>query len=342
MLRSGKENPADIRLLSLYFYYFDTYISDLIGSRIIICEGDVTDQEKLAELEQYPIDTVINCAAVVKHFSAGTIIEHVNLGGAENLIAFCLKTGAALIQTSTMSVVSAAHKDSIPAGFLPDERSLYFNQLLDNKYVHSKFLAERAVMEAAAKKGLRGKIMRLGNLAARSADGEFQVNSGTNSAMGRLRAFAMLGCASYGQLENTMEFSPIDAVAKAIVLLSATPDECTVFHVFNDQRITLGRIFSEMSVCGYPVEFVEAEQFAKAFTEAKNDPKRSKWLTSIMAYMEPEGGRETVRLTRQCGYTLQVLYRLGFSWPFTTWDYIAKFVSVLTGSGFFDEETIEL
>ncbi|HAM68277.1 MAG TPA: hypothetical protein DCP68_01475 [Ruminococcus sp.] len=342
MLRSGKENPADIRLLSLYFYYFDTYISDLIGSRIIICEGDVTDQEKLAELEQYPIDTVINCAAVVKHFSAGTIIEDVNLGGAENLIAFCLKTGAALIQTSTMSVVSAAYKDSIPAGFLPDERSLYFNQLLDNKYVHSKFLAERAVMEAAAKKGLRGKIMRLGNLAARSADGEFQVNSGTNSAMGRLRAFAMLGCASYGQLENTMEFSPIDAVAKAIVLLSGTPDDCTVFHVFNDQRITLGRIFSEMSVCGYPVEFVEAEQFANAFTEAKNDPKRSKWLTSIMAYMEPEGGRETVRLTRQCGYTLQVLYRLGFSWPFTTWDYIAKFVSVLTGSGFFDEETIEL
>ena len=113
---------------------------------------------------------VINCAAVVKHFASGTLIEDVNVGGTVNLVDFCLKTKAVMIQTSTMSVVTSAFKDVIPEGFLPDERTLYFNQQLENKYIHSKFLAERAVLEAIATKGLEGKIMRFGNLAARHSD----------------------------------------------------------------------------------------------------------------------------------------------------------------------------
>ena len=337
MLRSRANIPAESRLNEMYYYYFGEFISDLLGSRIFVIDGDVTDPARLTELEDKDINTVINCAAIVKHFATGTLIDDVNVGGAVNLIEFCLKTNAAMIQTSTMSVVSTAYKDSIPEGFLPDERSLYFGQLLDNKYVHSKFVAERAVLEACVKRGLRGKIMRLGNLAARHSDGEFQINMETNSAMGRLRAFAMLGCAAFDQLSNTIEFSPIDAVAKAIVLLSGTPDDCTVFHVFNDQRISMENIFREMTECGYPIEYVERDAFGKAFAAAQNDPAKAQVLTSIMAYMQPAGGRQTLSLTRQCSKTLSILYRLGFAWPFTTWDYISRFMEALSSLGFFDD-----
>ena len=338
MVRSNNIMSAEDRLAYMYFYYFDTAIKTMYGSRIKVVDADITNAAELEELEKQDINTVINCAAVVKHFAAGTLIEDVNVGGAQNLIDFCLRTGAALIQTSTMSVLNSAYKEDLAEGFVPDEQTLYFGQILDNKYIHSKFLAERAVLEAAAVKGLHAKIMRLGNLAARHSDGEFQINSDTNSAMGRIKAFAMLGCAAYDQLDNTMEFSPIDAVAKAIVLLSATPDECRVFHVFNDQRISLCSIFSELTECGYPISFVERDEFARAFAEAQNDPAKARTLTSIMAYAQSAVGREIVRLNRTCAYTLQILYRLGFSWPFTTWDYISRFVEALTGLGFFSEE----
>ena len=338
LLRSKAGKPADARLARLYFYYFDTVITDLIGERLFIVDGDVTDPAALSELEGRKIDTVINCAAVVKHFASGTLIEDVNVGGAANLVEFCLRTGAAMIQTSTMSVVSSAYRDSISDGFLPDEQSLYFRQLLDNKYIRSKFLAERLVLEAVASRGLKGKIMRYGNLAARHYDGEFQINFSTNSAMGRLKAFAMLGCAAYDQLDATMEFSPIDAVARATVTLAQAPDACTVFHVFNNQNISMECIFHEMSRMGYPIRYVEREEFAKAFAEAQNDPRKASTLTSIMAYMPSTGGQQTVRLTRKCEYTLQVLYRLGFSWPITTWDYIERFVSALSGLGYFEAE----
>ena len=341
MLRSKKDTSAEARLSAMYFYYFDTVISELYGSRVVVVDGDVTDRVVLSGLEDKGIDTVINCAAVVKHFSAGTLIEDVNVGGAVNLIDFCLKTGSAFIQTSTMSVVNSAYKEDIPDGFAPDERNLYCSQILDNKYIHSKFLAERSVLEAVAEQGLRGKIMRLGNLAPRHSDGEFQINFRTNSAMGRLKAFAMLRCAAYDQLSGTMEFSPIDYVAKAIVLLSGTPDDCTVFHVFNDQRISFGNIFREMRELGYEIAFVEREDFAKAFARVQSDPKRAQTLTSIMAYMQSANGQEVVNLTRKCDYTLQVLYRLGFQWPFTTWDYISRFIGALNGLGFFDDVSFE-
>ena len=123
------------------------------------------------------------------------------------------------------------YKDRIKAGFEPTEKTLYFGQDLTNKYVRSKFLAERAVLEAVAEKGLRAKILRYGNLAARYSDGEFQANFNTNSAMGNLRAYAALGCASYEHLGDTMEFSSIDAAAAASVWefepATTVPEEAT-------------------------------------------------------------------------------------------------------------------
>ena len=336
LLRSQPDEPADERLAKLYFYYFDADLRPLFGERLMIVDGDITNPEILSTLEDKGIETVINCAAVVKHFASGTLIEDVNVGGAVNLVDFCLRTKAAMIQTSTMSVVSAAYKEDIPEGFLPDEKTLYFNQQLENKYIHSKFLAERAVLEAIATKGLKGKVMRFGNLAARHSDGEFQINFATNSAMGRLKAFAMLGCASFDQLDKTMEFSPIDAVAKAVVILSGTPDDCTMFHVFNNQNISMEGIFHELGTLGYNIDYVEPEDFAKAFAAAQSDPNKASELTSIMAYMPAPGGKESVRLTRQCAYTMQVLYRLKFAWPVTTWDYIERFVSALSGLGYFE------
>jgi hypothetical protein len=146
----------------------------------------------------------------------------------------------------------------------------------------------------------------------------------------------MLGCAAYDQLDTTMEFSPIDAVAKAVVKLCATPDDCTLFHVFNNQNISMEGIFHELKDLGYPISYVEREEFGRAFAEAQSDPEKASELTSIMAYMPSASGRETVRLTRHCEYTLQVLYRLGFCWPITTWDYIERFVSALGGLGYFE------
>ncbi len=156
------------------------------------------------------INTVINCAAVVKHFSEGTEIEDVNIGGAQHCVDFCLKSGAKLVHISTAST------RGLWAGEIKNdvftEQRFYMGQYLGNKYIYSKFMAERLILEAVALHGLQAKIMRVGNLAARSTDGEFQANFSTNSFMGRIKVYNMLGCCPYGMRNKRVEFSPINCL----------------------------------------------------------------------------------------------------------------------------------
>ena len=338
LLRSTADQTAEKRLTSLLFYYFDKDYRGLLGDRLFVYEGDVTKPDSFKPLKGEDIDTVINCAAIVKHFSHDSIIHDVNVNGAKNVIDFCLETGAVMIQTSTMSVIEIGYKDTTPEGFSPSEQTLYCGQDLTNQYVRSKFLAERAILEAVLTRGLKAKIMRYGNLSARYTDGEFQVNFESNAAMGQLRAYAILGCAPYDQAEDLMEFSPISSVADATVRLSGTPEDCIVFNVITDQYISKVHIFEEMKEVGYPVTLMERDEYEKAFAAAGSDPRKAAHLTSLMAYDVGKGERERVLYDMDREHTLQVLYRLGFFWPTTSWDYIKRFMQVLNGLGFFEED----
>ena len=220
LLRPKGSVSPERRLREMLVYYFEKDYRKLLGTRIRPVAGDITQPQTLEPLTQ--IDTVFNCAANVKHFSKGTDIEDINYGGVKNLVALCERNGAYLVHVSTESV------GGLTPGYVPGtltEQMLFFGQLTDNQYVHSKFLAERYILEHMVAGTLKAKIMRAGNLSPRAEDGEFQVNLNANASMGRLKAFKMLGACPFQLLEGQMEFSPIDQSARAMVLLSRTPLE---------------------------------------------------------------------------------------------------------------------
>ena len=92
------------------------------------------------------IDTVINCAANVKHFSACNDIEMVNVESVRNLIEYCLASGARLVHVSTISVAGESLNGYPDPSILLDEHKLDFGQSLANQYVSSKYEAERLVL----------------------------------------------------------------------------------------------------------------------------------------------------------------------------------------------------
>ncbi|MBR0184439.1 MAG: SDR family oxidoreductase, partial [Synergistaceae bacterium] len=331
LLRGKSGYNAESRLKNQLFYYFENTYDDLLNKRLFVIDGDVTKP-----IDKLPVSTVINCAAVVKHFSAGTEIEDVNVGGVKNLIDYCLANNARLIQVSTISTVSMGMSDGevLEEGRMIGEYDLYFGQSLDNKYVRSKFLAERLILEAVAEKGLNAKIMRVGNLAARYSDGEFQINYGTNSAMGRLKIYALLGVCPYEQLDVPMEFSPIDETAKAILILSQTPRECVLFHPYNHNTILSGNVFDEMGKLGLPVRPVERDDFDDEMRKAEEEPVKAKLLTSMLAYQN--GSKHVEHIPQHNTYTMQVLYRMSYRWPVTSLDYVAQFINAIKGLGFFE------
>ena len=338
LVRGGRSITAESRVRTLLFYYFATKYEEDFKDRIRIIEGDVTSSEAFDKFDAH-IDLVINCAANVKHFSAGTDIEDINIKGCQNCIDLCLRTGARFIQTSTGSIAGIRVSDSPVPPIIFTERDLYHGQELASKYTASKFLAERAVLDAVKNRGLKGKIMRLGNLSARSTDGEFQINFRSNNAMAALKAYQTLGCVPYEKDCAYSEFSPINEVADAIVRLSLTPDECTVFQPGNVHWPPYGDTIDCMNRIGIKIERVENEEFQRRLSEAMQDPEKSELVQSLVAYKSENDGRFRVGNGWDTkAYTAQVLLRLGFRWTFTTWDYIENYLRCLQGLGVFDND----
>ena len=330
MVRGKSQEAAESRLRTLLYYYFSESFKELFGKRLHIILGDVTQDID----ESLKVDTVFNCAAVVKHFSEGTEIEDVNIGGAQHCVDFCIKTGAKLIHISTAST------RGIWAGEIKDdvftEKRFYMGQYLGNKYIYSKFMAERLILDAVALHGLNAKIMRVGNLAARSTDGEFQANFSTNSFMGRIRIYNMLGCCPYAMRNKRVEFSPINEVSHAIVLLATTPKECTVFHPYNIHGQFLGDVLTGLANVTGGIRFVEQEEFQQAMDEAGQDPQKAKQMAALLAYKDMAHGQKTADVQRDNDYTTQVLFRLGFAWSPTSWDYVERMLTAIGGFGFFE------
>ena len=337
MVRGASQQEAERRLKTMLYYYFAQKFDHLFGTRLFVVNADVT-QDFTTVLDGSAVETVFNCAANVKHFSKSTDIEDVNVGGARRCVEYCIMTGARLVHISTTSVgeIWIDSGDGTPVPKL-SEQKLYFGQFLDNRYIHSKFLAERLILDAIAHHGLNAKIMRVGNLAARSYDGEFQANFRSNSYMGRLKIYSMLGCCPYDDYDSLTEMSPIDETARAVVLLATTPRECNVFQPFNNHTELLGDILRLLEKVGSNVRFVENEEFLSAIERVSHDPEKAAMLSAILAYDDMAHGKKAVIIERDNHYTCSVLHRLGFSWSDTSRDYIERMFMQIASFGYFEE-----
>ena len=343
-LRSKSGEDPTQRLKTLYFYYFGrTEAFAHFDERVTTFAAEITEPdalERAAENAQLSMLnsqlTVINCVANVKHFSAGNDIEMVNIESVRHLIAFCLRTGSRLIHISTNSIASISI-DNVPGPEVKlTEQDLYIGQNIDaNKYVYSKFKAEELVLDAIAHHGLNAKIMRVGNLSARQKDGEFQINFNTNNFLAMLRAYVVIGMVPYKALDERFEFSPIDEVAHAIMLLSQTPKECTVFHPNNTHRQFLSDILNGFAEAGITLKRVETEEFQQALDRMMENPDLVTLLRPLMAY-DMGTGHQTRWIESTNEYTTQVLYRLGFQWPVTAKGYVHRFVDTIVGFDYFN------
>ena len=97
-------------------------------------------------------------------------------------------------------------------------------------------------------------------MAARYIDGEFQINAGTNSSRGRLKVYAMLGVCPYEQLNVNMEFSLIDEVSKAIMILSCNNGIILPPPIWYNEKIFYGRIFMGVIIdCNAEAEYIKTQ-----------------------------------------------------------------------------------
>ena len=248
----------------------------------------------------------------------------------------CVKTGRRLVQVSTTSVAGVNVNRKFPPEKKIHENELYFGQDLSNKYIETKFRAEKAVLEAVANDKLDGKIIRVGNLMSRHSDGEFQVNANTNGFMRFLRAYASIGKFPVSGMDEAVEFSPIDYTAAAVMCLAGTNSKFTVFQACNGHNIEMGDVVELLNKCGIKIDVVKDKVFLESLNTALKDEKKNMLISGLISYATSDNDRTEEFIGYDNSFTTKALYRLGFKWPIINEKYLANALNALATLGFFD------
>lgn len=171
LIRSSVGISLEDKLKNKLHFYFGNKYDELIGNRIIILNGDISEENlglSYSDLRLFELDVnvVIGSAAKVAHFGNYEDFKRINVNGTENLLKLCLKYGKRFYHISTLSVSGNASESGgfENQDFKDDvtfkENNFYIGQALNNVYVRSKFEAERLVLDYILK-GLDAYILRV-------------------------------------------------------------------------------------------------------------------------------------------------------------------------------------
>ncbi len=328
--RTGDETPRK-RLLDMLHHYFGTKHDSRFASVVEIIEGDLTNTETFRSIETIESDrlTVINCAAIVKHFAPKDIMERINVEAVNRLGIFCTRHNALLIHISTLNTVMPTGDGGLGTDQKVTETSFSPLPATANPYTTTKWNAEHLLLKAA-EKGLRMKIMRMGNLSPRLADGMLQYDYEQNASLNWLRIVALTLCCPLGYLNAPVEFTPVDEAAKAVITLSETSANGNVFHVFCPPKLRVADVIDALDHCGIKVEIVPEEVFAQHLLALSEDDSAGQSL----AVAKETASFGTPTFCWDNDFTMQVLARQGHVMPVISHQYAERLIETLSNNGF--------
>lgn len=300
LVRSEKKLLAQIEY---YFGSLDMTNIKAISGNIEAHRLGLSKEDYLALADE--VDVVYHVAANVHHAGDYADLERTNVEGTKHVIDFCFEADAVMQHTSTVSVHGAATVRQTYKNAEFDEHILNIGQhYCDNVYIHSKYRAEEAVIEARTK-GLKTNIYRIGNLTWRASDGKFQSNSSDNGFLHRLHAMLKLGLYHENMDKYPMDLTAVDECADAFVRLSLLGRTNEIYHMFNHKYLDSRDMFERLDVPYRHVSTTEMIETAFANTSDRD-------IHVYLFYMIISGRSQNVPMHNE--FTLALLKETGFEW----------------------------
>ena len=324
LVRGASSAHAQQRLQDSHAYYFGKPLSEEQLRHLDVVPGDLTDVDALTPLHGRHFSMVINCAADVRHFARPSLLHAVNTEAVSRLAAFCHDHHSLLVQVSTLGI--AGYHDALSGcASTLTVRDLHIGQLLDDPYTHSKFMAERLVLEMMADKQLDALIMRVGSLSPRSSDKRFQRHAETNSLAMALRLCALLRMVPVSVADLPVSLIPVDVAADAILRLTTLrkrpfqdTEDPKVFHIAQAHAPTFLELLRSQCHTVSPdtsvpdIRVVDDHLFMDAVEKASADNAMRTMALSAVAHLSVAEGHRPNLI--DCSSSAEVLRQIGLEW----------------------------
>ena len=344
--RKSLVDPTE-RLKKTLNYYFGKKYDDYFSSnKIVVLEGDICQKNFGLSQNDFNIlmeniDIIINSAALVKHYGDIETFSSINIEGTKTIINICKEFSKKLYHISTLSVsgldISNDNDYSLEKRIF-DETSLYINQKIDNVYVYTKFEAEKNILEEI-NNGLNATILRVGNLSNRFSDGMFQMNVSENAFVNRIKSIISLQVIQNSFLNNSLELTPVDLCAEAIIKTVNSDHNFSVLHIFNTNFVECKKLIEYINNFGYSVNAVSNSEFSSHVTTyINNDNFRNNIAGIITDLNKYKTLNYTSNIEIHGNTSNSLLNSLNFKWPILNELYFEKYLEFFKKINYFSQD----
>lgn len=325
----GEEHGYERMKENLHYYFGEAY-DDEFSKRIIVIPGDLitSDYEKILPDD---IDTIIHTAAHTKHYGFYEEFYNINVVATQKIANYAKAKGISLTYISTMSICAIIDAEETDTSFT--EKDFYKKQVLtDSPYALTKFLAEKAVLQAM-RDGLDAIILRVGNLTNRYSDLKGAIDYRNNRFISQMKTLLKTGNFSEEVLHSTLEFSPIDEVAEGVVSLTRFRAEgCNTFHLHSDEYVSFSRFIQAIEKAGVTIKN------EVNLTRYLNNNTEEKMRNEIYSFLAALSYERTVQgVCSENAFTLSYLDRIGFKFKTLNDTYIDSWVKYYKELGYWNE-----
>lgn len=318
LIRSDNIAGAEQRLAQKMEYYFGASVYQQYKDRIDVVNGDLSKELFGVSPDLYrdlgaKIDCIIHAAANVKHYGWYEDFHEINVKGTERLLDFAIQNQIANFSfISTISVVAGAAEDDGMAFLTEYDTRLTENT--DSYYINSKITAENMVLKAR-ERGINANIFRVGNLVFDSTSGKFQDNIAENAFYISMKSYVKLSRTPRIKLK-TLDFSFVDYVAKAIVLLTTTKELSNgTYHVFNRNLVSLYKIGQLLSHLEPSMKILKVEDFYDYLRQNYDHPELGTYSKNILMHSNVLRQHNQMKMFVFADKTNRILEKMNFEWP---------------------------